>query len=87
MKALAVAVSATLIWCSTQAPAPAPAPPPDPGALTCATACENLRKLGCEEAAPTADGATCVEVCQNANNLPVACITRALSCPAAEDCP
>jgi hypothetical protein len=84
MKALAILASTSLIWCSS--PGPKPAPKPDPGALTCTDACDNLRTLGCAEAAPTPDGASCEDVCLNADDLPVACITRAETCDAAEAC-
>jgi hypothetical protein len=72
---------------------PGPLPPdptPYPDDLTCVDACQRLRQLGCKEAAPTNDGATCEMVCENAqaspSPLPVACISRAITCPAAESC-
>ena len=83
MKSLAIVASLSLIWCSSPGPAPAPAPS---GAFTCATACANLRKQGCDEGQPTDAGATCEDVCTNAGDLPVACITRAATCDAAENC-
>lgn len=79
MKALLLLTSATLIWCSSPAPV-------DPNAPSCTTACATLTRLGCDEAKPTADGASCAEVCANANDLPVACITQAINCDAAENC-
>lgn len=80
MKALILLSSAVLLWCSE------PSPAPDPHAPSCVSACANLQKHDCDEAKPTSDGATCVEVCQNAGTLPVACITNAESCDAAESC-
>lgn len=84
MKTLILVTSLSLLWCSS--PRPAPSPEPDTHVLTCADACKNLRELGCAEAAPTDAGATCEEVCTNAGDLPVACITRATTCEATESC-
>ncbi len=82
MKTLILVASLSLIWCSS----PGPAPAPDPGKGTCAEACTNLRKLGCEEGQPTPDGATCEDFCTNAGDLPVACIAHAETCDAANAC-
>lgn len=70
-------------------PAP-PAPPPDPFAATCETACKNLMAMNCHDGNPTKEGASCVEVCQNAERnglpLPVACVTVSGSCEEAAQC-
>lgn len=93
MKHLLFAAALSLAYCDARPPSPAPAPPDPPAppaALNCDTACAQLRLLGCAEAAPTDDGASCEMVCQNADAskspLPVACISRAQTCAAAELC-
>lgn len=70
---------------------PAPKPPaPPPGAATCQDLCKHLGELGCEAARPTTGGATCVVVCENVRDSPVAwnldCRTKALTCAAADVC-
>lgn len=85
----AVAAAAMLlIACS---PAVVPTPPPEP---TCADACAHLLDLGCESGLPTDEGASCQEVCENAESLglpeirwPRACVAAAPNCGAAEACP
>ena len=60
-----------------QEPNPPPPPPPvptvDPVPMepTCSTACENQRELGCELGSPTAEGASCEEVCLNSEASPL----------------
>lgn len=72
------------------APQPEPEPKPLPGEFTCADACERFRVLGCEEAAPTLGGATCAQVCENAQTGPapmqLGCIVRSESCARARLC-
>lgn len=48
-----------------------PQPPVTPVLPSCETACENQRKLGCELGEPTAEGASCEEVCQNSQQFPL----------------
>ncbi len=93
MKSLLLAAALSLAMCDTPpapTPTPEPAPKPLPGEFTCATACEQFRYLGCSEAAPTPAGATCVEVCENAQASPapldLGCIVRAGSCASARLC-
>jgi len=65
--------------------APSPLPGPEdapPGPASCATACANQVKLGCVPAA-TPRGASCVQVCTNADaTVPwdVVGLTSATSC-------
>ncbi len=63
-------------------------PQPDAG---CAAACARLRHLGCPEAEPTPDGASCETVCDRvqdsgAYELNTECVTRADRCHEAEEC-
>lgn len=61
-------------------------PPPDAGTLSdCELACARLAELGCPEAKPTPAGASCVDVCWNAEDsgvvtLDPACVARTTSC-------
>jgi len=57
----------------------------------CATACDHLRELGCPEAEPTPGGATCEEVCRNAEasgtfTLNPRCIAELGSCDGLDSC-
>jgi len=79
MKTLLLLTSASLIWCSSPQPV-------DPNAPSCTTACATLTRLGCDEAKPTPGGGTCIQFCENAATLPVACITSAATCDAANNC-
>ena len=69
----------------------APAPAPDDSSL-CAVACRKLAALGCPEAQPTASGATCTQVCENAESGPSGtsfgpqCVAQAESCQLARKC-
>ena len=77
---------------------PVPNPPPGPTPITdaapparddCDLACNRGAVLGCAWAAPTALGATCADVCRNAQYvLPwnTACIITASSCSASDNC-
>lgn len=89
MKSLLLAAALAASQCNPT-PTPTPAPGPGPGEFTCADACERFRFLGCEEFAPTPAGATCVEVCDNAQASPaplnLGCIVRAESCAQARRC-
>ena len=70
-------------------PQPAPvtdgggAPTPEPAA-SCKTACSNLRERECEAGNDTPNGATCEQVCENAEASPmswdVVCLTDAIGC-------
>lgn len=42
-----------------------PKPGPDGGVADCGAMCDHLRRLGCEGAKPTPNGATCREVCEH----------------------
>ncbi len=57
-------------WGLAACPKPIPNPEPEPeldGAApaTCESVCAHWTDLGCKEAQPTPDGASCVEVCEN----------------------
>lgn len=57
----------------------------------CYRACQRLKQLDCPEAKPTAAGATCTQVCQNAEDSGVVslnpeCVARAASCSIAKAC-
>lgn len=60
-------------------------PQPDP----CDQACAKMRQLSCEAAAPTPEGETCEQVCQEAKSLlNPACREKQASCEAMdENCP
>ena len=65
--------------------------PVRPATASCATACERLVELGCPAAEPTPKGASCEEVCLNAERSGLAlwgvnCITSAPDCAAADEC-
>ena len=86
----ATLVSCRCTWPPVPTPSPTPTPSPDGGA-TCATACEHLGSLGCKASTPTAKGATCTEVCENAESggyvsWGVDCVVAAPSCSAADEC-
>lgn len=78
----------------TPAPAPSPDPAPQPAptpSSACAAACARFAALGCQEAKPTAAGASCVAVCQNAEDSGVIslgpdCVAHADSCASATAC-
>jgi hypothetical protein len=65
-------------------------PPRPPVTETCANACANLRRLGCPEGEPTEAGASCEQVCDNAQAspapLPTGCVAQATTCDAATNC-
>jgi hypothetical protein len=77
-------------------PPPPPNPPPAPtndGGVAlpgCPAACENMRRLGCDIGKPTARGASCEDVCANAQangiDFRTSCLASAASCEAAESC-
>lgn len=72
-------------------PAPPRPPIPDTGDGTCDTACARLRELGCEEARPTAEGATCERVCLNVQTSGIvswdlSCRTRVTACAQVDSC-
>jgi hypothetical protein len=76
-------------------PAPDPKPTPDPGPeppppiANCETACAHASALGCSWSKPTAKGASCIDVCQNAQTWQpwdLACRSSAASCAAADEC-
>jgi hypothetical protein len=83
---LVLACAGGCVW----PPVPTPIPTPDGGA-SCATACAHLADLGCKAASPTAKGATCASVCENAEaggviRWGVDCVVLATSCEAADAC-
>ena len=63
---------------------------PDVAPTDCAAACERLEALECEEAEPTPNGTTCVQVCRNTENSPItlnpACVVGIATCEQIEDC-
>lgn len=57
----------------------------------CYAACQQLAKLGCSEAKPTAAGATCTQVCMNAESSGIvsinsSCVAAASTCAKARSC-
>lgn len=65
--------------------------PVRPDVPSCASACGRLADLGCEAGQPTPKGASCEEVCLNAERSgfalwDVGCVTRAPDCEAADRC-
>lgn len=72
-------------------PTPTPDPPPTPSPVpSCATACARAAELDCSWAKPTPAGATCAEVCENAQKLEawdLGCRTSAASCSDWDGCP
>jgi hypothetical protein len=86
----AVLLAAVLAASRCTPPPPTPVPEPLPGEFTCRDACAQFRHLGCEEAEPTPEGATCVEFCGVAQEGPaplnLGCIVRANSCDQARRC-
>lgn len=73
-------------------PNPPPMPPSStdaPAAATCAAVCAHYAALGCPAAQPTAHGASCETVCQNAQAVAhwnLACRAQAPTCAAADHC-
>lgn len=71
-------------------------PPPSPtstdaGSATCASVCAQAAALGCPAAKPTANGASCEEVCNNVQTSGIlqwnlACRAHAASCAAMDSC-
>jgi hypothetical protein len=75
--------------------APGDAAPPDEDVdaathTPCYLACQRFAQLGCDEAKPTAAGATCTQVCTNAESggmsMNPSCVARAESCSIARRC-
>ena len=69
-----------------QKPEPSPADPE-----SCEAACARLAELGCPEAEPTPEGATCTEVCENVEHsgavtLNPACVVGIDSCDELDPC-
>lgn len=57
----------------------------------CERACQRLAALGCEEAQPTDDGASCVDVCSNvegsgAVTLDPECVVQIAQCEDIDAC-
>jgi hypothetical protein len=81
---------AALLGISCVVTPPPPPPPVPPGDPTCGTACARLQALSCPEGGNTPAGASCLNVCWDTENnglkLPLACLTNAASCDAAESC-
>ena len=92
MKAIVLLLALASCRCVyNPAPGPSPSTTSTTGAATCTTACARLSELGCEASKPTAKGATCAEVCENAerNGLVrwgVDCVVSAASCEVADEC-
>ena len=69
---LMVTLATSCVTSPPQPPTPTPTPvveePTKPVVLpfTCATACDNLKRLDCEDSKDTPEGATCEEICENA---------------------
>ena len=82
-----IAAIVLALCASCCAPAYDPGPSPvDAGTLDdCERACARLAELGCPEAEPTPEGATCVDVCWNAESsgvvtLDPVCVAAINSC-------
>lgn len=69
--ALLVSCAPLLVSCASSHTSPAPPAPTSqrPGGATCAAACANLERLGCPEARRSANGLTCVTICERASEL------------------
>lgn len=89
MKSLLLAATLAASQCNP-APTPPPEPKPQPSEFTCQAACDQFRFLGCAEAEPTPAGATCADVCANAQASPapldLGCIVLSRSCAQAREC-
>lgn len=77
--------------CSDGAPKTPPDAAPSEVFSPCASACVNLRALGCPAGSPTPKGTTCEAVCENASGTgfsPVntACLSAAKSCAESAAC-
>lgn len=77
----------------TRETAPPPAPPPPPehvDGASCSSACDNIAARGCSGELPLPQGATCVQVCENAErnalSFGVSCFTAAETCAAVKLC-
>jgi len=76
-----------------------PPPSPNPDVVAdCAKACDNIGPrtkehpdaLGCEEGKPTADGATCTDVCNSMPNTTqdyLSCVATVTACSQIQKCP
>ncbi len=89
MKSLVLALLA--LACASGPNPPPSRTLPDGSSATCSSACARLRDLACPTSEPAEDGATCEQVCADSlavpySRLDVACITRAPSCAASEQC-
>ncbi len=78
-------------WDSSDAAPPAPEEVDGAAPSACSRACAKLAALGCPEAKPTTGGASCIQVCANAESSGVVsldpdCVSRAASCKAAVAC-
>jgi hypothetical protein len=86
-----LALALTLaVGCNPLLPAPAPAPQKRDD-VPCSEACARLASLECEEAQPTPDGTTCVEICDGLNasgsvTYPTGCVAAAKDCAEARAC-
>ncbi len=93
MRARSGSVVGLLVWLTACAGRPVEGSPGilPPSSDGCAAACENLRRLGCEEGTPTPGGVSCEGVCRNAaeSGIDLTCtgeVTRAASCEEARLC-
>lgn len=80
-----------VIWCLPTLACRPPKPPAPPTGVTCAEVCEQMTKLSCEAAKPTAEGASCLDVCRNIQDSGVVswnlnCMVAAQSCSAVDAC-
>lgn len=84
-----ISMALSLCACPPPANTEGPLPPPVP-ARGCAAACEHLQQLGCPMGAPTRMGATCEQVCSNAEvngiDWHTGCLATAPSCSVAGAC-
>jgi hypothetical protein len=91
MKTLLLVAALSTAWCSNPGPpTPIDPEPRPPATASCASMCDRMRSLGCEEGEPTEGGASCEMYCENAqaspSPLPVACMTQVRSCEQVPRC-
>lgn len=87
MKKLLILATFLIASCGHIQPIPVPIPK---DASSCAAACANLTRLGCEEGQPLEDGTTCVEFCEKTSaaghDLNPACLAKIELCTYVDAC-
>ena len=87
----ALAVALCAFRCGPPEEPTLPPPPSDAAPDLCGEACANLAALGCPEAEPTTDGATCEAVCLMAETSGVwtvdpGCLAEITDCAGIDSC-